>query len=111
MDCIFCKIVDGEIPATVEYENDELMVIKDMNPQAPVHLLVIPKTHYPTLLDCDEAAVLSGLLEGVKKVARQKGFAEAGFRTVINTNKGGGQSVFHLHLHLLAGKGFSESVG
>ncbi|MBE9532352.1 MAG: histidine triad nucleotide-binding protein [Proteobacteria bacterium] len=111
MDCIFCKIVKGDIPATVEYETDELIVINDLNPQAPVHLLVIPKTHYSTLLDCDEAVVLGGLLEGVKEIAIRKGFADAGFRTVINTNKGGGQSVFHLHLHILAGKGFSESIG
>lgn len=110
MDCIFCKIVAGEIPADVEYETDDLIVIKDVNPQAPIHLLVIPKTHSATLLDCKDRAALGGLLEGASEVARLKGFADKGFRTVINTNEGGGQSVFHLHLHILAGKRFSESV-
>jgi histidine triad (HIT) family protein len=110
MDCIFCKIVNGEIPSTLEYESDDLVVINDLNPQAPVHLLVIPKVHYSTLLDCDDDGVLSALLNGVKDVARLKGFADDGFRTIINTNEGGGQSVFHLHIHILAGKPFSESV-
>jgi histidine triad (HIT) family protein len=111
MDCIFCKIVNGEIPSTKEYETDDLIVINDLNPQAPVHLLVIPKPHFSTLLNCNDEAVLSGLLNGVKDVARLKGFADDGFRTVINTNEGGGQTVFHLHIHILAGKPFSESVG
>jgi histidine triad (HIT) family protein len=111
MDCIFCKIVKKEIPAEVEYETDDLIVINDLNPQAPVHLLVISKIHYSTLLDCDDSVALGALLDGVKEVARLKGFADEGFRTVINTNEGGGQSVFHLHLHVLAGKPFSESVG
>ncbi len=111
MDCIFCKIVNKEIPATVEYETENLIIINDLNPQAPVHLLVIPKVHFSTLLDCDDTELLGQLLDGVKEVARQKGFADEGFRTVINTNEGGGQSVFHLHIHLLAKKAFSESVG
>ena len=111
MDCIFCKIVAGEIPAERVYETDELIVIKDLHPQAPVHLLVIPKKHYATLLDCDDNAVLGNLLDGVKEVARLKGFSEEGFRTVINTNAGGGQVVFHLHIHVLANKVFSEEIG
>lgn len=111
MDCLFCKIVSGEIATSKEYETDDLIVIKDLHPQAPIHLLVIPKSHFSTLLDCDESKVLSDLLEGVKEVARRKGFAGEGFRTVINTNEGGGQSIFHLHMHVLAGKTFSESVG
>lgn len=110
MDCIFCKIVNKEIPAKIEYETENLIVIKDLNPQAPVHLLVIPKAHFSTLLDCDDTELLGGLLDGVKEVARLKGFADEGFRIVINTNEGGGQSVFHLHIHLLARKSFSESV-
>ncbi len=110
MDCIFCKIVNKEIPSTFEYETENLIVIKDLKPQAPVHLLVIPKAHFSTLLDCDDTGLLGTLLDGVKEVARLKGFADEGFRTVINTNEGGGQSVFHLHIHLLAGKSFSESV-
>lgn len=111
MDCVFCKIIAGELPAKIVYDTDDLIVIYDMNPQAPVHLLVIPKKHYSTLMDCDDNAVLGGLLDGVKEVARLKGFAEEGFRIIINTNKGGGQVVFHLHIHILANKLFSEEIG
>ena len=110
MDCIFCKIVAGEIPGERVYETDELIVIEDLHPQAPLHLLVIPKKHYATLLDCGDNAVLGSLLDGVKEVARLKGFSEEGFRTVIKTNKGGGQVVFHLHIHVLANKVFSEEL-
>jgi histidine triad (HIT) family protein len=111
MDCIFCKIVAKELPAEIVYETDDLIVIYDLNPQAPVHLLVIPKKHYSTLMECDDGALLSSLMDGVKEVAKLKGFADEGFRTVINTNEGGGQTVFHLHVHLLARKVFSEEIG
>ena len=111
MDCVFCKIVAGELPARIEHETDELIVIKDLNPQAPVHLLVISKKHFPTLMDCADNAVLGSMLDGVKEVARLKGFVDEGFRTIINTNAGGGQTVFHLHIHILAGRAFSEELG
>ncbi len=111
MDCIFCKIVEGTVPSTKVYEDDNFIVIKDINPQAPVHLLVIPKRHYPTLMDCDERDILGGLIDVAKRVSTEKRFHERGFRLVINTNEEGGQTVFHLHMHILAGRALSGKMG
>ena len=105
-DCIFCKMASGEIRPDTVYENDDVLAFRDLNPQAPVHVLVIPKRHIATLNDLgpDDAGVVGKMVLAAAKVAQQEGFAEEGYRTVMNCNTAGGQSVFHLHLHLLGGR-------
>ncbi|MFK8053272.1 MAG: HIT domain-containing protein [Woeseiaceae bacterium] len=104
-DCIFCAIVDRKIPATIVFENDAVIGFKDLSPQAPVHVLFIPKQHFSTVNDLDDAdAALAGqLLLAARAYAAEQGFADDGFRLVMNCNKHGGQTVYHMHLHLLAG--------
>jgi len=111
--CLFCRIVRKEIPASVIYEDDELMVFNDVNPQAPLHALVIPKRHIATLNDLSSAddALVGSMARRAAAVAGEKGYAESGFRTVFNTNAQAGQTVFHIHLHLLAGRGLSWPPG
>lgn len=105
-DTIFSKIIRREIPADIVYENDEVLAFRDLNPQAPVHVLFVPKRPLATLNDAGQAdALLLGqLLLAAADYARQEGFAEQGYRTVVNCNVDGGQTVFHLHVHLLAGR-------
>jgi histidine triad (HIT) family protein len=105
-DTLFGKIIRREIPADIVYEDDEVLAFRDINPQAPVHVLFIPKKPIATLNDAVEAdATLIGkLVLAAARWARQQGFAEAGYRCVINCNQDGGQTVYHLHLHLLAGR-------
>lgn len=105
-DTIFSKIVRREIPADIVYENDDVLAFRDLNPQAPVHVLFIPKRAVATLNDAatTDAELLGKLLLASAEYARQQGFAEQGYRTVINCNGDGGQTVFHLHVHLLAGR-------
>lgn len=105
-DCLFCKIVAGELPAELEYEDDEIVAFRDVNPQAPVHLLVIPRRHVATLLETEDGdAELLGRLQRVGvELARRHGLGERGFRLVTNCLEDGGQSVFHLHLHVLGGR-------
>ncbi len=105
-DCIFCKIVAGEIPAGRVYEDDRAVAFKDINPQAPTHALVIPREHVASLNDADESheALLGHLLLVAARVARQEGHAEGGYRTVINTGPDAGQTVFHVHVHVLGGR-------
>ncbi|MCA1805108.1 MAG: histidine triad nucleotide-binding protein [Xanthomonadaceae bacterium] len=105
-DCLFCRMVKGEIKPDVVYEDEDVLAFRDLNPQAPLHVLVIPKLHLATLNDLDEthAALMGKLFLAAKKVAEQEGLAERGYRTVINCNAEAGQSVFHIHLHLLAGR-------
>ena len=105
-DCLFCKIGSGQIPAKVVMQDDEVLAFDDVNPQAPVHVLVIPKRHVADLNDADvgDQALLGRLLEAATLVARKKGIAEAGYRVVANTGQDGGQTVFHLHLHVLGGR-------
>jgi histidine triad (HIT) family protein len=106
MSCLFCKMVAGEIEPDIVFEDDAVMAIRDVNPQAPVHVLVIPREHIATLNDLDDAhAPLLGRLFAVaREVAKAEGIAEKGYRTVFNCNAGAGQSVFHLHLHVLGGR-------
>src|SRR3954463_10871576 len=106
-NCLFCRIVRKEIPASIVYEDDDLVVFNDINPQAPLHALVIPKRHVSTLNDLTEAdeALVGKMVRAAASVAKDKGYAESGFRTVFNTNAHAGQTVFHIHLHLLAGRG------
>ncbi len=105
-DTIFSKIIRREIPADIVYEDDDVLAFRDLNPQAPVHVLFIPKRPLATLNDAaaGDAELLGKLLLACSGYARQQGFAEQGYRTVINCNEDGGQTVFHLHVHLLAGR-------
>src|SRR5688572_22266726 len=107
-DCIFCKIAAGEIPSDVLYEDDVCVAFNDLSPQAPTHILVIPRDHVDSLdkASKDLKSALGHLLLSAAEIAREKGFAESGYRVVINTNSDGGQTVFHLHVHLLAGHPF-----
>jgi Diadenosine tetraphosphate (Ap4A) hydrolase and other HIT family hydrolases len=105
-DTIFSKIIRREIAADIVFESDDVLAFRDLNPQAPVHVLFIPKRPLATLNDAaaDDAGLLGKLLLAAAEYARQEGFAEQGYRTVINCNEDGGQTVFHLHVHLLAGR-------
>ncbi len=105
-DCLFCRIAADEIPAAKLYDDGEVLVFRDINPEAPVHLLLVPRRHIPTLNDLTEAdATLIGRLYlAGQRVAAELGVAESGYRTVINCNRDAGQIVFHVHMHLLAGR-------
>jgi histidine triad (HIT) family protein len=107
-DCIFCKIVGGDIPAAKVHEDETCVAFNDLSPQAPTHLLVIPKKHVDSLdkASAEHKETLGHLLVTAAQIARDKGFSEDGYRVVINTNSDGGQTVFHLHVHLLAGRQF-----
>lgn len=111
-NCLFCKIVAGIIPSKRIYEDTEILAFHDIHPAAPVHLLVIPKRHIPTLDDLTTAdqADMGRLLERVAHVARLAGVAESGYRTIINTRDDGGQEVFHLHVHILGGRRIGPMV-
>ena len=111
MDCIFCKIASGEIETDMVHENERLMVIRDLSPQAPTHLLVIPKAHTSTLMDLEDTALMGELVETAKEMAAKEGIAESGFRIIINTNAEGGQTVFHLHMHILGGRPLTGGMG
>jgi histidine triad (HIT) family protein len=112
-DCIFCRIAAGELPANIAYEDDDVIAFHDLEPQAPTHVLVIPKQHLSTLLDADaEHTLLLGKLQlAAIEIARQLGLDEGGFRVVTNCLAGAGQSVFHVHVHLLGGRAFSWPPG
>ena len=112
-DTIFGKIIRREIPADIVYEDDDVLAFRDLNPQAPVHVLFIPKKPIATLNDAasDDAALLGKLMLAAAGYAKQEGFADDGYRTVVNCNLHGGQTVFHLHVHLLAGRKLSWPPG
>lgn len=105
-DCIFCKIVAGEIPCRKVYEDDHVLAFHDIHPVAPVHFMLIPKAHVASLADCDEGHrdVLGRILLLAPRLAREQGLTD-GFRTIINTGRGGGQEVYHLHVHIIGGGG------
>lgn len=106
MTCFFCKIAEGEVPADIIFQNDEVIAFRDINPQAPTHVLIIPKRHIATLNDLEEGDenLVGSLFLTAKSLAAELGFAEDGYRTVFNCNAHGGQSVYHIHLHLLGGR-------
>jgi len=112
-NCIFCKIIRGDIPSTKVFEDEQFLVIEDMSPQAPLHLLLLPKKHFVNCLDmtADEDALVGNLLRKAGEIARQKGYADSGFRIVQNNGAGAGQSVFHIHFHLLAGRNLAWPPG
>ena len=103
-DCLFCKIAAGEIPATIVAEDDRFVAFRDVNPEAPTHVLAIPRQHIASLNDAGDAELLGRLLLFVQRVAAREGLAGRGYRVVMNTNADGGQTVFHLHAHLLGGR-------
>ena len=104
-DCIFCKIIAGKIPAKIVHQDADVVAIEDINPQAPTHLLVIPRLHVPTLLDVkpEQAHLVASILEVTSRLARERRL-ETGFRVVVNNGRGAGQTVYHLHFHLLGGR-------
>jgi histidine triad (HIT) family protein len=112
-DCIFCKIVQGEILCSKVYEDDQVLAFDDISPMAPVHVIIIPKKHIATLMDLDAQNddVTGDLMSTAQKVARIKNISDRGFRTVINCNAEGGQVVFHLHMHLIGGRKLQDQLG
>ena len=110
-ECLFCKIVGREIPAKLVYEGDDCIAFRDVDPKAPVHILVVPRAHIPSLNEASDPAVVGRLSLVAAEIARQEGVAEAGYRTVVNTNRDAGQTVFHLHLHLLGGRSLAWPPG
>lgn len=112
-DCLFCKIAAGEINADVIFENENVMAFRDINPQAPTHVLVIPKNHIATIneLTDRDSGTVGALHLAARDIARQEGIADAGFRTVMNCNAAAGQTVFHIHLHVLGGRELSWPPG
>jgi histidine triad (HIT) family protein len=113
VDCLFCKILKGQIPASIIYEDDRLIAFTDINPQAPLHALIVPKRHIASLNDLTEEddALVGEMIRRAAAIAKQNGYADRGFRTVFNTNAEAGQTVFHIHLHLLAGRGLTWPPG
>ncbi len=112
-DCIFCKIIRGDIPCAKVYEDDNVLAFDDIHPMAPVHVVMIPKNHFATLMDVDTEKnnIMNHLIAAVQKVAKLKKIDTRGFRTAINCNAEGGQVVFHLHVHVLGGRKLQDELG
>jgi histidine triad (HIT) family protein len=112
-DCLFCRIASGQLPASIVREDDELVAFNDINPQAPLHALIIPRRHIPTLNDLGrtDEGLIGHMLRFAAAIAAEKGYADRGYRTVFNCNREAGQSVFHIHMHLLAGRGLGWPPG
>lgn len=112
-DCLFCRIVAGEIPADIIYKSDTAIAFRDINPQAPTHVLIIPRKHIATINDirAEDHAIVGSLYTAAAEIAKQEGFSEVGYRAVMNCNEAAGQTVFHIHLHLLGGRGFGWPPG
>ena len=105
-DCLFCKIVRSEIPASIVYQDDHLIAFDDINPQAPTHVLIVPRRHVSTLndLDADDDQLVGEMVRRAAAIASERGISAGGYRTVFNTNREAGQTVFHIHLHLIGGR-------
>ena len=112
-DCLFCKILAGDIPADIVYESESAIAFRDINPQAPTHVLVIPRQHIATINDLDDAdrGLVGDLYLAAQQIAAEEGIAESGYRAVMNCNEGAGQSVFHIHLHVLGGRALTWPPG
>jgi histidine triad (HIT) family protein len=112
-ECIFCKIVKGDIPAEFVYSDEDIVAFNDINPQAPVHILIIPRKHIPTVMDIQEEdkELIGKIYLVAQQLAKEKDVAVQGFRMVVNCNRDAGQEVFHIHLHLLAGRKMSWPPG
>jgi histidine triad (HIT) family protein len=113
MPCLFCRIVAGEIPASKVFEDERLVALNDINPQAPMHVLVVPREHIATVSDLAPAydSLVGDMVRRGAAIAAERGYAESGFRTVLNCQAGAGQTVFHLHLHVLGGRPFAWPPG
>ena len=111
-DCIFCKIIKGEIPTSKVYEDDEILAFNDINHAAPIHILVIPKKHIDCIahLSKEDEPIIGKIYSVINKIAEEKGFKEQGFRVIVNSGKDGGQEVMHLHFHVLAGRKLGEKI-
>ncbi len=112
MECVFCKIVVGELPSEMLYQDDEVMAFRDINPMAPVHVLIIPKRHIASLAELkdEEAAVIGHMARAANQLARREGIAGKGYRLVVSSGKDGGQVVPHLHMHLLGGRKLADRL-
>ena len=113
MDCVFCKIIAGEIPADILYQDEEVIAFRDINPVAPTHLLIIPRKHIPSLVQMSEAdsSLTGDMIKVANQLARKEGIAENGYRLVINCGEQSGQLVPHLHMHLIGGRQLSNALG
>lgn len=111
-DCIFCKIIKKEIPSTIIYEDDKVIAFNDVNPAAPIHILVVPKKHIETLLDVtdEDNDLISYVYQVINKIAKEKRFANNGFRVIVNCGKDSGQEVMHIHFHVLGGKKLGDKI-
>jgi histidine triad (HIT) family protein len=112
-DCLFCKIIEREIPASIVYEDDRVLAFNDVNPQAPTHVLVVPKRHIASLADLapDDDQIVGEIVRRAAAIARDRAVEAGGYRTIFNTNRDAGQTVFHIHLHLLGGRSFRWPPG
>ena len=112
MECVFCRIVAGELPSDILYQDDEVMAFRDINPLAPTHVLIIPKRHINSLADLsdDETQIIGHMAEVANRLARQEGIARKGYRLVVSSGEDGGQVVSHLHMHLLGGRRLSDRL-
>lgn len=112
-DCIFCKIVSGDIPGDIVYQDEDVLAFRDLNPQAPTHILVIPRKHIATINDIqpEDAELIGKMYLAASQIAKDEGIAEPGYRAVMNCNREAGQTVFHIHLHLLGGRPMSWPPG
>lgn len=113
VDCLFCKILAGDIPAEIIYESDTAIAFRDINPQAPTHVVIIPRKHIATINDIepDDHAIVGSLYAAARRIAKEEGFSGEGYRAVMNCNEAAGQTVFHIHLHLLGGRALSWPPG
>ena len=112
-DCLFCKIVNREIPASIVYEDERVLAFNDINPQAPTHVLIVPKRHIASLneLGAEDDQLVGEMVRRAAAIAKERGIAAGGYRTVFNTNRDAGQTVFHIHLHLLGGRSMAWPPG
>lgn len=108
-DCIFCKIINKEIPGSIVYENDKILAFNDINPQAPVHIIIVPKKHVTTIMEADRE-MSADIISAIQKIAKQQNIDKTGFRVITNCGKDAGQTVNHLHFHILAGKQLGEKI-
>jgi histidine triad (HIT) family protein len=112
-DCLFCKVIAGQIPGAIVYQDEAMIAFKDINPQAPLHVLIVPRKHIGSLNDLtpEDDGLVGSMLRTAAALAREHGYHERGYRTVFNTNREAGQTVFHIHLHLLAGRALTWPPG
>ncbi|MEI3395186.1 MAG: histidine triad nucleotide-binding protein [Clostridia bacterium] len=111
-DCLFCKIIKGEIPSTKVYEDEDILAFNDINPAAPIHILVIPKKHIESLahMQKEDEAIVGKIYGVINKIAEEKGFKDNGYRVIVNCGRDAGQEVMHLHFHVLAGAKFGDKI-